>query len=67
MPLENDFTRVFGAIKELEARVEALELGSTVEEDRIRTYMMAGVDPADLKAKAEIHSTWSNSRPSTTF
>jgi hypothetical protein len=25
MPIENDFTRVFGAIKELEARVERLE------------------------------------------
>jgi hypothetical protein len=25
MPLENDFTRVFGAIKELEARVERME------------------------------------------
>jgi hypothetical protein len=27
MPIENDFTRVFNAIKELEARVEQLELG----------------------------------------
>jgi hypothetical protein len=27
-----------------------------VVENRLRTYMMAGVDPADLKAKAEIHS-----------
>jgi hypothetical protein len=27
MPLENDFTRVFGAIKEIEERVEQLELG----------------------------------------
>jgi hypothetical protein len=33
MPIENDFTRVFGAIKELEERVEALELGATVEDD----------------------------------
>jgi hypothetical protein len=33
MPIENDFTRVFSAIKELEERVEALELGSTVEDD----------------------------------
>jgi hypothetical protein len=27
MTIENDFTRVFGAIKELEGRVEQLELG----------------------------------------
>jgi hypothetical protein len=33
MTIENDFTRVFGAIKELEERVAALELGETVEED----------------------------------
>jgi len=26
-----------------------------VVENRLRTYMMAGVDPADLKAKADIH------------
>jgi hypothetical protein len=30
MTIENDFTRVFGAIKELEVRVEALELGATI-------------------------------------
>jgi hypothetical protein len=42
MPLENDFTRVFSAIKELEERVEALELEDACDERHIAHLKLVG-------------------------
>jgi hypothetical protein len=42
MPLENDFTRVYGAIKELEERVEALELEDASDKRHIAHLKLVG-------------------------